>query len=189
MEQLSKRASHQMRTMLFELRPLALETQGLSTALQVFLDRRQKDIGGEKPRLSLEIKSKSDEIPRQDGKVETTIFAIVQETVNNAIKHAEADHITVTLQETDNAIETIIADDGTGFEVDAIMSNYESRGSLGMVNLQERTELVGGELSIESAPGEGTRITISIPKEKEARLKKRRTTGPLSMPVNMPPKK
>lgn len=189
MEQLSKRASHQMRTMLFELRPLALETQGLSAALQVFLDRRQKDIGDKKPRLSLEIKSQSGEIPRQDGKVETTIFAIVQETVNNAIKHAEADHITVILQEADTALKTIIRDDGAGFEVEAVMSNYESRGSLGMINLQERAELVGGELSIESTPGEGTQVTISIPKEKEMRMKKRRTTGPLSMPVNMPPKK
>ncbi len=183
MLELADRATYQMRTMLFELRPLVLETQGLGAALQVFLDRRQKDITGETPRLSLKVETDNPggDISRQDGKVEAAIFAIVQETVNNAVKHAQAKNIVVQLTETSTAIYTVIRDDGQGFEVEGVMNNYEQRGSLGMINLKERTQLIGGELSIRSAPGQGTRITIQVPKEQSERMKKRNTTGALAV--------
>jgi signal transduction histidine kinase len=189
MMELAGRASHQMRTMLFELRPLILETQGLAPAVEVFLERRQQDIENTtKLNLKINTDNLGGEVSRLDEKVETTIFAIVQETVNNAIKHAKAKNIVVELNETASAINTTISDDGRGFEVDTVMDNYEQRGSLGMVNIRERTELIGGELTVESVPGQGTRFTISVPKEKEARMKKRRGTGPLSVAVDMPPK-
>ncbi|MBE7552183.1 MAG: GAF domain-containing sensor histidine kinase [Anaerolineales bacterium] len=183
MQELADRATHQMRTMLFELRPLVLETQGLGAALQVFLERRQQDITGETPKLALKIETShpGGDISRQDGKVEAAIFAIVQETVNNAIKHAQARNIVVQLTETATAVYTVIKDDGKGFDVDQVMNNYEQRGSLGMINLKERTQLIGGELSIRSAPGHGTRITIQVPKEDSERLRKRNTTGTLSL--------
>ncbi|NJN92727.1 MAG: GAF domain-containing sensor histidine kinase [Anaerolineales bacterium] len=182
MLELADRATYQMRTMLFELRPLVLETQGLGAALQVFIDRRQKDITGEIPRLTLKVETDnpSGDISRQDGKVEAAIFAIVQETVNNAIKHAQAQNIIVQLTETATAIYTVIRDDGQGFDVNGVMNNYEQRGSLGMINLKERTQLIGGELNIRSAPGHGTRITIQVPKEQSERIKKRNVTGTLS---------
>lgn len=192
MYELASRASHQMRTLLFELRPLVLETQGLGAALQVFLDRRQKDIvEDQNTKLSLKIETDdpSGDISRQDGKIETTIFAIVQEVVNNAIKHAQADNINVELKETPKGIYTKITDDGKGFDVDGVMKDYETRGSLGMINLRERAESVGGELKIDSKIGEGTRTTIYIPKdyaEKQERIKKRVTTGMLTPPPNMP---
>jgi signal transduction histidine kinase len=187
MQELAERATHQMRTMLFELRPLVLETQGLGAALQVFLERRQKDITEPTPKLKLELETDhpGGDISRQDGKVEATIFAIVQETVNNAIKHAQANTITVVLKETPQAIYTMIKDDGKGFDVDAVMNNYEQRGSLGMINLRERTELIGGELTMSSAPGQGTQITLAVPKEKQERLKKRGVTGTLTLRTNI----
>jgi signal transduction histidine kinase len=189
MQGLAERASHQMRTMLFELRPLVLETQGLGAALQVFLERRQTDIENS-TKLSLKLKTDNPggDISRQNGKVEAAIFAIVQETVNNAIKYAQAENIVVELQETPTAIFTVISDDGQGFDLDKVMSNYEDRGSLGMVNIRERTELMGGELNIKSAPGTGTTITIYVPKEEKARLKRRNQTGPLAIPPNFFPK-
>lgn len=189
MHDLAERATHQMRTVLFELRPLVLETQGLGAALQVFLDRRQKDITEQSTKLTLKIETDnpSRDISRQDDKVEMTIFAIVQETVNNAIKHAQAENIIVELKETPKAVYTVIKDDGKGFNVNEVMSNYEQRGSLGMVNLQERTQLIGGELTIKSIPDKGTRITVYVPKEKEERMKKRSSTGQLSLSARMLP--
>lgn len=186
MQKLAARASHQLRTALFELRPLVLETQGLGAALQVFLGRRQEEVG-KNPKLLLKIETDNPggDISRQDDKVETTIFAIVQETVNNALKHARANNIIVELKETPKAIFTIIKDDGAGFDVDQVMNNYEQRGSLGMVNLRERTELIGGELTIQSASGQGTRITIYVPKEREERRKRRGVTGELTLPANI----
>lgn len=170
MQELASRASHQMRTLLFELRPLVLETQGLGAALQVFLDRRQKD-AGPKTRLKLEIDTinPNGDISRQDGKIEATIFAIVQETVNNAIKHANANVIEVRLKETEKDISVQIMDDGSGFDVDEVMDGYENRGSLGMLNLRERSEAIGGEFTIDSVVGHGTNILLVIPKEFDER--------------------
>lgn len=191
MIELADRATHQMRTMLFQLRPLALETQGLGAALQVFIERRQKDTGlppkAAKLVLDIQTTDPGGDLSRQDDKVEAAIFAIVQEAVNNAIKHAKANTITVKLSENNQAVTVAIIDDGTGFDVDKVMDNYDNRGSLGMINLKERTEAVGGDLMIKSRPGEGTQITIHIPKEEALRRKKRATTGTLTLPKNIPP--
>ena len=181
-EDLAQRAVRQLRTALFELRPLALETQGLQAALEVFLERRQQEIG-DIPKLHIE--TPYGELSRQDGKVETTIFAIAQETVGNAIKHAKANNIIIELRETKDTIYTLIRDDGEGFDVDQVMSNYEQRGSLGMINLRERTEAVGGELTMNSVPSQGTIVTIRIPKEKAERQKRRTMTGKLTLPPNI----
>ncbi len=191
MQELASRASHQMRTLLFELRPLVLEKQGLGAALQVFLGRRQKD-QHTKLLLKIETDNLDGDITRRDGKIETTIFAIVQELVNNAIKHAKAANIIVTLKEIPSGIYTSVTDDGAGFDIDAIMRNYETRGSLGMINLRERAEAVGGEFNMVSKIGEGTQATIFIPNErseKEKRIKKRTVTGMLRLPPNMTPLK
>lgn len=192
MQELTSRASHQMRTLLFELRPLVLEKQGLGAALQVFLDRRQKDVEDRNTNLSLKIETDNSDgdVTRREGTVEATIFAIVQEAVNNAIKHAKADNIGIELKETPDGIYTSISDDGAGFDIEAVLKNYETRGSLGLLNLRERAEAIGGEFSMESKLGFGTRTSIFVPQEKaekDKRIKKRAVTGRLSMPSNMPP--
>jgi signal transduction histidine kinase len=181
-QELARQATHQMRTLLFELRPLALETQGLQSAVQLFLERRQKEIGG---RTKLTLKVKTDkpggEISRQETKVEATLFAIIQETVNNALKHAQANQIVVQFIETATLLSTIIADDGVGFNLEQVMSGYEQQGSLGMINIRERTELIGGELNVQSKSGQGVRFIIQVPKAEADRLKKRGATGPLRL--------
>lgn len=193
MAELAGRASHQMRTLLFELRPLVLETQGLGAALEVFLERRQKDIEEtQNTKLVLDLKTNNPngDITRQEDNIEATIFAIVQETVNNAIKHAQADTITVGLTETTSGVFASIEDDGHGFDLDHVMKNYETRGSLGMINLRERAESIGAEFSIKSEIGQGTQITIYVPKERaeiEMRKKKRTVTGILKLPTYEPP--
>jgi len=99
------------------------------------------------------------------------IFYIAEEAVNNARKHAQAPHIWVRLNplEKDNEIVLLeIADDGVGFDVEAVNRAYDKRGSLGMVNLRERSELVNGLLHIESAPGRGARVQVFIPLSEEA---------------------
>lgn len=161
MYELAQRATHQMRTLLFELRPLVLETQGLIAALQTLLERRQKD---EKTRLHLQVESDrpNNEIARLEPKAEMALFAIVQEAVNNALKHARADNIFVTLHQQGNLLTVTILDDGLGFDTRLLEDNYEERGSYGMVNIHERAALAGGKLTIKSAPGGGTEIRIEI---------------------------
>jgi signal transduction histidine kinase len=163
--ELGQRASHQMRTLLFELRPLVLETQGLVPALETFLTRRQK----EEPGINLHLRIRTDEgdnqLTRRDLKDEAAIFAIVQEAVNNALKHAQADNIWVRLAEQAGELMVMVQDDGVGFDTAAMENGYEQRGSLGMVNVRERAELIGGRLTLRSAPGQGTEVMIRVPWE------------------------
>jgi signal transduction histidine kinase len=98
------------------------------------------------------------------------LFDIVEEAVGNARKHAEAEHIWVRLKlQAAEVFALEIQDDGVGFDVGAVTGSYENRGSLGMVNMRERTELVNGALRLESAPGKGTKITVLVPLSDEAR--------------------
>jgi signal transduction histidine kinase len=97
------------------------------------------------------------------------IFYIIEEATNNARKHASAPHIWVRLRPFEKEIALLeIEDDGIGFDVAAVNKSYDKRGSLGMVNLRERTELVNGLLNIDSAPGNGTRVQVYIPLSEEA---------------------
>jgi signal transduction histidine kinase len=97
------------------------------------------------------------------------IFYLVEEAVNNARKHATADHIWVRLKSIEREIALLeIQDDGAGFNVSEINRAYDERGSLGMVNLRERTELVNGFFNIISAPGKGTKVQVFIPLSEEA---------------------
>lgn len=140
--------------------------------------------------LELKTNNPNGDITRQDDNIEATIFAIVQETVNNAIKHAQAETILVTLTETANGVHASIEDDGLGFDLENVMKNYETRGSLGMINLRERAESIGAEFSIKSDIGQGTQIAIFVPKErseKDKRKKKRTVTGILKLPTYEPP--
>jgi signal transduction histidine kinase/cell fate (sporulation/competence/biofilm development) regulator YmcA (YheA/YmcA/DUF963 family) len=160
---LGQRATHQMRTLLFELRPLVLETQGLVPALNTFLTRRQKEEAGTTLHLEVKTEGEDDQLTRRDPKDEAAIFAIVQEAVNNALKHAQADNIWVRLAEQVGELMVMVQDDGVGFDTAAVESSYERRGSLGMVNIRERAELVGGRLTLRSVRGQGTEVMIRVP--------------------------
>lgn len=87
------------------------------------------------------------------------ICQMANEAVSNAVRHADATTITVSTQQKDNQFEIVIADDGKGFDLDSL-SNHTG---LGLRNLQQRAALHGGKVDIDTAPGAGTRVKISIP--------------------------
>lgn len=154
--QLAKRTTHEVRTMLFELRPLALETQGLDVTLQQYFERFRDN----PTKIILE----ADKIDAQlDTKVEGTLFNIIQEAVNNALKHAKAQHIRVRLRQTPTTLETIIEDDGRGFDVEKVRASYDQRGSFGLLNIEERASLMGGVAEVTSTPGKGTTWKVIVP--------------------------
>lgn len=160
-ENMARRTTDEIRHMLFTLRPLVLESQGLIPALESMADKmadlfRQQVILDVDPRL----------VDRLDIDRQTLVFHLVEEAVNNARKHAKADRIVVRFKylNHDESIALLeIADNGAGFDVEAVRNEYERRGSLGMVNLRERTELLNGYLNLQSAPGKGTRVQVFIP--------------------------
>ncbi len=157
LEKMARRATREIRTTLFKLRPLALETQGLAGALQQYVERL-KETGGTPILLDIE-----QPLERLDINVEGTIFSIVEEAVNNACKHAEASLITVRLAAYGDMLVVMVHDNGHGFDVNAIEDTYDQRDSLGLINMRERAGLIGARLEIESAPGRGTTITLALP--------------------------
>jgi len=158
MEKLARKTTTEIRGMMFTLRPLALESKGLNAALTQLAEKMDA-IYDQRVDVLVSPEAERALTSHQSG----TIFYIIEEAVNNARKHAKSEVIRARVSRYEDVILVEIADDGVGFNVDAVMKNYEGRTSLGMVNLQERTELVDGTLTIESKPGEGTTISVVLP--------------------------
>ncbi|MBI1801204.1 MAG: histidine kinase, partial [Chloroflexi bacterium] len=93
----------------------------------------------------------------------TMVFDIVKEAIGNSLKYAEARNVNITLRAINNWLAASISDDGKGFDLAAVQANYNTRGSLGMINIQERAALAQGDAAIESAPGRGTTVTVRVP--------------------------
>ena len=163
-EDLARRTTKEIRHMLFTLRPLILESQGLRAALESMAEK-MKETFGENVQIDVDDKI----IENLEMGKQGVIFFLSEEAVNNARKHAKANLIKVILRYLDHTLIVLeIKDDGVGFDVKAVTKDYEKRGSLGMVNLDERTELINGLLHIDSAPGKGTNVQVFIPLTEEA---------------------
>lgn len=165
-ETLARRTTGEIRHMLFTLRPLVLESEGLVAALNAIANKTETTYQ-QKVRIDADEKI----ISRLDQNKQTVLFYLVEEAVNNARKHAQAELIWVRLRlspkDNDLALMEII-DNGVGFDINKVNGNYNQRGSLGMVNLRERTQLINGLLHIDSVPERGTRVQIYIPLTQEA---------------------
>jgi signal transduction histidine kinase len=157
LEDLAHRTVKEIRSMLFTLRPIILETEGLVAALNQYADNLR-----ENDNLLVEVDAERYK-ECLDSDAQGVVFAIIEEAVNNAKKHARASKIVVRLATEKDLFVAQVTDNGRGFDVQAVERSYGTRGSLGMINLKERAELVEGTLNIESAPGQGTRITLLVP--------------------------
>lgn len=157
-ESIARRTTKEIRHMLFTLRPLILETQGLVAALQQLAEKIRDTHGQEVYVVTEDDFSYDLEIGKQ-----AVLFYIAEEAVNNARKHAEAENIWLRIRSQEGLFLLEVEDDGVGFNVGSVDSDYEQRGSLGMVNMRERAELVNGELRVDSAEGKGTRIRVLVP--------------------------
>lgn len=162
-EELARRTTKEIRQMLFTLRPLILETEGLVAALQNLAGKVQ-ETHGQQVLVEAEAGVADDLEMGKQG----VLFYIAEEAINNARKHARAAHIWVRARRKGDLVYLEVEDDGVGFDVAEVTANYEQRGSLGMLNLHERAQLVNGLMRIDSAKGKGTRITAIVPLTGEA---------------------
>jgi signal transduction histidine kinase len=158
-EDLARRTSKQIRHMLFTLRPLILESEGLTAALESMAEKTRETFG-----QNVSIQTDPSLMEELNMNAKTVIFTITEEAVNNARKHANADHIQIRLQRLQEDLALLeIEDDGKGFDVEKVTDSYEDRDSLGMINMRERAELVEGVFHIKSKPGQGTTIQVVLP--------------------------
>ncbi len=162
LEDLAHRTVKEIRSMLFTLRPVILETEGLVAALHQYADNLRENNG-----LSVGVDAEGYK-ECMDTDTQGVVFAILEEAINNSKKHAEASRVWVHLQVRDDMFVARVADNGRGFDVEAVERDYASSGSLGMLNLKERAALIGGTLNIESSPGQGTRVTLLVPLSEES---------------------
>jgi chemotaxis family two-component system sensor kinase Cph1 len=96
-------------------------------------------------------------------RVETALYRIAQEALTNVVRHAQARNVGVLLEVRDTFVLLIIEDDGKGFDVSWTMGSHVHQGNLGLYGMRERAALLGGTLTVESAPGEGTSVFAQIP--------------------------
>ncbi len=153
---MSQRANHDVRTLLFELRPMTLDGQGLVPTLRLYFERFKDS----STKIILE---SNDDLDLLDKSVQAMLFNITQEAVNNALKHAQATHLWIRLSRANNHVSLVVEDDGKGFDLKAVRESYDERGSFGLINIEERARLVNGVAELRSTPGGGTTIRISIP--------------------------
>lgn len=156
---LVRQATRDARNVLFELRPIILETQGLVAALEEYVNQLRSS-------ESFDIHFKTIEEVGYDAKVAGTIFSIAQEAINNIKRHANARNVWLLLEPKNNRFIVTVRDDGEGFDVEKIEASYDRRGSFGLINMRERAQLVEAELHIQSrqdAPNRGTSIQLILP--------------------------
>lgn len=152
LRKLTREAMFDMRLLIYELHPPALEKEGLVAALRARLSAVEER-AGLPTRISVEGER------RLPLAIEEELYRVAQEGLNNVVKHARSQNVFIHLQYDDHAVCLTLKDDGIGFDAD--MASRD--GGIGLRGMQERVHRMGGELSIESAPGRGTRLRAMIP--------------------------
>jgi len=147
----------EMRTLIKRLRPGTIGRDGLVQTIRQHIAQRQKDDG-----LIVELCIEGDDDLSVD--YSESLFRITQEALNNIVKHSGADFARIVLKFNEKSVSLLIEDSGRGFRLSAV---EKGKSHIGLSSMSERTALIGGRLSIESRPGNGTRISVEVPKISE----------------------
>lgn len=146
------------RNLALELRPPELDDVGLASALETYVTR-----WSERTRIAADVELSAIDDARIPSDVGTAIYRIVQEALTNIVKHAHAQHVSVIVEKPDPHVRLIIEDDGLGFDIDATTQRARAQSRLGLAGMQERATLVGGTFAVESEPGKGATLYVTIP--------------------------
>jgi two-component system, NarL family, sensor histidine kinase DegS len=146
-------ALYEVRRIIYDLRPMALDDLGLIPTLKKYLSSIEEY--GNRTKITFISVGSEKRLP---SRLEVALFRLVQESVQNALKHAEANHIQVKIEIGKNHVILVIKDDGKGFDV-----NVKKENSFGLIGMKERVDLLEGEMTIDSKIGAGTVIMIRVP--------------------------
>lgn len=142
----------------YELRPTVLDDLGLGSAIEEFAKEWTRHHG-----IPSEVHSGRFKMERLDPEVETNLYRIAQEALNNIYKHAKAKNVNLVLERRKDEVVMIVEDDGIGFEPGAKRDVSDPGRALGLIGIRERAALVGGTVEFESSPGKGTTIFVRVP--------------------------
>jgi two-component system sensor histidine kinase UhpB len=158
LRELTAQALEEVRRVALDLRPTILDDLGLAAALEWRADefRQASDIA-----TTVEIVGLETRLPRE---IELVFYRVGQEALTNIARHAEAREVTLTLRREDQQLSLEIKDDGCGFILETIP--HDQAQGLGLLGMRERLAMIAGHLTIEAAPGQGTRILAQAPLER-----------------------
>jgi signal transduction histidine kinase len=151
MERSLARTMREMRAMLLELRPIALEDAGLAEALEELCRAYES-------RLGVDVSAHIDPV-RLDPAAEHAALRVVQEAFGNAVRHGEPAAIELRVAERDGQVAVTVHDDGRGFDP----AQAADRHGMGLTQMRERVTELGGGFEVRSAPGQGTTVTVLLP--------------------------
>jgi len=141
-----------------EIRPSVLDDLGLLAALRHYIGEYEHRF-----RVPVDLQVLGLENERLSPQTETALYRIVQEALTNVARHAQADSVSVLLENRGTSVMLIVDDDGKGFDVTRVMGSGPHERNLGIYGMRERASLLGGTLTLESTPGAGTAVFVEIP--------------------------
>jgi signal transduction histidine kinase len=161
LQTLSGDSLKELQRIISDLRPSHLDDLGLSAAIRWYAGRLQ-----ELTPLMIRVDIMGIEVP-MDEAARITMFRIIQESLNNIIKHAGASHVQIDLEFREDNVHIMVRDNGAGFDLEAVRIRRSNRPSLGLAGMEERAVLLGGTVQIHSRPGYGTEVEATIPYQVE----------------------
>lgn len=159
--QLALRTLQEVRRLAMDLRPAALDDLGLISALEGYIYNYSGKTG-----LEVTFEPVNLENTRLPHDIETVLYRVIQESLTNIARHANASQASVRIMREHDTIHILVEDNGRGFDASAMLKSDDDAG-LGILGMQERIELIGGRFKLHSRPGQGTRIAVelTIPQE------------------------
>ncbi|HRV92572.1 MAG TPA: PAS domain S-box protein [Anaerolineae bacterium] len=155
--ELIEQTAERIRDLMVNLRPPVLDDYGLLAALRWYGEQFAS-------RVDFRVEVQGQEpVPRLSGSLEDTLFRITQEALTNVAKHAQANQVVIKIETDNEFVRLQIADDGSGFDLGQWVGGSK-RKNWGLVTMIERAEAIGGYCQIESQPGQGTQVTVELPR-------------------------
>ncbi len=165
LQTLTAESLRELQRLMSDLRPAHLDDLGLAATLRWYASRIE-----ERSPLRIKVETTGTEQPLDDA-ARICTFRIVQEALNNVIRHAEASKVHIALEYTGQGVHVAVQDDGRGFDVERLKQPTAThRQPLGLAGMQERAALLGGLVTIRSRPGEGTLIEATLPYGEESEV-------------------
>jgi PAS domain S-box-containing protein len=157
-DEMTSKMDHDLDFLAWELRPAALDDVGLEAALGQFVTSWSNQ-----HQISAEFHGSRWEGERLPTHVESNLYRITQEALNNVVKHAGATHVSVLLERRADEALLIVEDNGRGFDVEKARGARSRHAGMGLVGMEERSALIGANLQFEAAPGKGSTLFIRVP--------------------------
>jgi signal transduction histidine kinase len=158
LQELASQTARDLHRVAVELRPAALDDLGLVKAIHSLVDSWST-----RYRIEVDFEAGQYEPAGLSSEIETILYRIIQEALNNVAKHSGATRVALVLRRTADHVHAIIEDDGRGFDYRVASESGNGSGRLGLLGIQERLGLVGGSLNVESAAGSGATLIVRIP--------------------------